>query len=100
MDLQPLGIFGTTNPPIPSLFPVLKLGNTQWVGKVGVALGGSLVALQQLCPSRSASVVELQGFPWSVAGLGDGGGLSSSPAAAILELLFKALRIPGKTNPE
>lgn len=51
-----LGMLGTTNPPIPSPFPVFKLGNTRWVGKAGVALGGSLVALQQLCPSQVAGI--------------------------------------------
>lgn len=58
-----VGMFGTINAPIPSPFPVLKLGSTRWVGKAGVALGGSLVALQQLCPSQSASGGQVPGIP-------------------------------------
>lgn len=68
-----VGMFGTTNPPIPSPFPFLNLGHTWWVWKAGMALGGSSVTLHQLCPSQIPSGAELQEFPWRVAGLGHGG---------------------------
>lgn len=58
-----MGMFGNINTPIPSPFPVLKVRNSRWVGKAGVALGGSLVALQQLCPSQSASGGRAPGIP-------------------------------------
>lgn len=93
-------MFGNINPPISSPFPVLELGDTHWVGRLGwlwvapwwLSSSSALPKVPLVLSCRNSHGV------WP--GWVTGGGLSSSPAAAILELLFKALRIPGKTNPE
>lgn len=73
VDLQPLprprGDVWEYQPSHAKPIPSSRAGRHSLGEQAGVALGGSLVAFQQLCPSQSASGAELQEFPWSV---GDG----------------------------
>lgn len=105
MDLQPLQRsrgnvwdYQRSHPkPIPSLKAGKHSVGGEGRGGFGWLLGGSPAVLPfPKClwwPSSGDSHgVWLR---WAA-----GGGLSSLPAAASLELLFKALRIPGKANPE
>lgn len=73
VDLQPLprshGDVGDHQPSHPKPIPSFQAGKHSVGGKAGVALGGSPAALS----FPSASGGRVQGFPWSVAGLGDEG---------------------------